>query len=371
MTGIVLIIDTITVIYKNMQLKKLLLVRLLGIFSRLFQIGKLSRIRVFALFFSLGLGLSLTLSACSSSTNNSTATQTTNQKGAVVHIGYQKAATILYSLKAKKDLEKALPGATVTWTEFPAGPPMLEAMNAGSIDFGYTGESPPIFAQVAGIPLVYVAYDPWSPKAEAIIVPKNSPLKTVAELKGKRVAFAKGSNANYLLVKALEKAGLKYDDIKPTTLPPPDARGAFEGNNVEAWAIWDPYLAAAVAATGARTLTDGTGLVPNRGYYLAAKSFVEKQPDTLKTVLDQVKKTSNWAQKNPTEVAKFLSPVLGIDAAVLEVAEKRREYGVLPITDEVIAGQQEAANTFYKIKLVTKSINVKEAVWKGRSTTPT
>ncbi|MBR8839378.1 MAG: sulfonate ABC transporter substrate-binding protein [Stigonema ocellatum SAG 48.90 = DSM 106950] len=353
------------------MLNKLPPSRLLRIFRGFLQSCSLSRIRIFSLFFTLGLGLSFTLSACSpSNTSNSASTQTANQSqtsiGVVVHIGYQKAATILNSLKAKKDLEKALAGAVVTWTEFPAGPPMLEAMNAGSIDFGYTGESPPIFAQAGGTPLLYVAYDPWSPKAEAIIVPKNSPIKNVAELKGKRVAFAKGSNTNFLVVKALEKAGLKYSDIKPAFLAPPDARPAFEGNNVEAWAIWDPYLAAAEAATGGRILTDGTGLAPNRGYYLAAKSFVEKQPNALKTVLEQVKKTSDWAQKNPTEVAKFLSPELGIDAAVLEIAEKRREYGVLPLTEEVIAGQQQVADAFYKIKLLPKQINVKEIVWKDR-----
>nr|WP_237265988.1 sulfonate ABC transporter substrate-binding protein [Tolypothrix bouteillei] len=295
-----------------------------------------------------------------------TLAQNRANQSVVIRIGYQKAATVLNALKTKKDLEKALPaGSKVTWTEFPAGPPMLEAINAGSIDFGYTGESPPIFAQAAGTPLVYVAYDPWSPKAEAIIVPKNSPIKTVADLKGKRVAFAKGSNTNYLVVKALEKAGLKYSDIKPAFLTPPDARAAFEGNNVDAWAIWDPYLAAAVAATGARTLTDGTGLVSNRGYYLAAKSFVQKQPSALKTVLAQVKKISDWAQKNPTDVAKFLSPELGIDAAVLEIAERRRKYGVLPMTKEVIAGQQQVADAFYKIKLLPKQVSVKEIVWQG------
>ncbi|GAA6618286.1 sulfonate ABC transporter substrate-binding protein [Scytonema sp. NUACC26] len=349
------------------MLTKLLSVRYLGIFSGLLQ--RLSRVRRFTLFLTLGLSLSLAVSAFSP-TNTSNAALTLVQNRAsqevVVRIGYQKAATILNAMKAKKDLEKALvANAKVTWTEFPAGPPMLEAMNAGSIDFGYTGESPPIFAQAAGTPLVYVAYDPWSPKAEAIVVPKNSPIKTVADLKGKRVAFAKGSNTNYLVVKALEKAGLKYSDIKPAFLTPPDARAAFEGNNVEAWAIWDPYLAAAVAATGARTLTDGTGLVSNRGYYLAAKSFVQKHPNALKTVLTQVKKISDWAQKNSTEVAKFLSPELGIDAAVLEVAEKRRKYGVLPLTKEVIAGQQQVADAFYKIKLLPKPVVVKDIVWQG------
>ncbi|MUG93541.1 aliphatic sulfonate ABC transporter substrate-binding protein [Scytonema sp. UIC 10036] len=349
------------------MLTKLSSVRFWGIFSGL--LYRLSKIRIMALFFAVGLILSSAVSGFSS-TNTSysalTLAQNSASQSVVVRIGYQKAATILNALKAKKDLEKALPaGSKVTWTEFPAGPPMLEAINAGSIDFGYTGEAPPIFAQAAGIPLVYVAYDPWSPKAEAIIVPKNSPIKTVADLKGKRVAFAKGSNTNYLVVKALEKAGLKYSDIKPAFLAPPDARAAFEGNNVDAWAIWDPYLAAAVAATGARTLTDGTGLVSNRGYYLAAKSFVQKQPLALKTILSQVTKISDWAQKNPTDVAKFLSPELGIDAAVLEVAERRRKYGVLPITKEVIAGQQQVADAFYKIKLLPKQVSVKEIIWQG------
>jgi sulfonate transport system substrate-binding protein len=329
------------------------------------------KIRTLSLLFAVGLGMSLIISACSSSASNPEATTatSTNQpaaSGITVNIGFQKAATVLNALKSKGSLEQALTtsSASVKWTEFPAGPPMLEAMNAGSIDFGYTGESPPIFAQAAGTPLVYVAYDPWSPKAEAIIVPKNSPIKTVAELKGKRVAFAKGSNTNYLVVKALEAAGLQYSDIKPAFLAPADARAAFEGGNVDAWAIWDPYLAAAQEATGARTLTDATNLAPNRGYYLARQEFVEKNPDVLKVVLDEVSKVDKWAASNPTEVAKFLEPQLGIKASALEIAEKRREYGVLPLTDEVIAKQQEIADTFQKIQLIPKQVQVKEIVWK-------
>ncbi|MEH2161062.1 MAG: sulfonate ABC transporter substrate-binding protein [Nostoc sp.] len=341
--------------------------RFLGMVFTCFQKFKQQRIPAFSLLFAVGLGLTLAVSACSpSASNNSGKTQTTS--GTTVRIGYQKASTVLYALKARGELEKAFAasGSSVTWSEFPAGPPLLEALNAGSIDFGYTGESPPIFAQAGGVPLVYVAYDPWSPKAEAILVPKDSPIKSVAELKGKKIAFAKGSNANYLLVKALEKAGVKYSDFQRVTLTPADARAVFERKNVDAWAIWDPYLAAAEAATGARTLTDATGLASNRGYYLAAKSFVDTQADALKIVLNQVKKVSDWAKNNPSEVAKFLSPALGIDAPVLEIAEKRRDYDVLPLTDEVISKQQEVADTFYKIKLIPKEIKVKEIVWRGK-----
>ena len=334
---------------------------------------KKSNIRTFSLLLTVGLGSTLAVSVFSANVGtiqkaNANTIAQNNSSKTVIRIGYQKAATILYALKAKGELETALKasGASVTWTEFPAGPPMLEALNAGSIDFGYTGEAPPIFAQAAGIPLVYVAYDPWTTKAEAIVVHKDSPIKSVADLKGKKVAFAKGSNTNYLVVKALEKAGLKYTDIKPTFLAPADGRAAFEGKNVDAWAIWDPYLAAAQKATGARILTDATGLAPNRGYYLAAKSFAEKNPAALKTVLAGVSKVSDWAKKNPPEVAKLLSPVLGIDAAVLEVAEKRRKYGVLPLTNDVISKQQEIADTFYKINLIPKQIKVKEIVWQSK-----
>ncbi|MCF4967402.1 sulfonate ABC transporter substrate-binding protein [Nostoc sp. CMAA1605] len=334
---------------------------------------QISRIHQLICCFTLGLSLSFVVSACSpGNTNNSAVTPTTNSspttQGVAVRIGYQKAATILNTMRTKGDVEKALTaaGAKVTWTEFPAGPPMLEAMNAGSIDFGYTGEAPPIFAQAGGVPLLYIAYDPWSPKAEAIIVPKDSPIKTVAELKGKRVAFAKGSNTNYLVVKALEAAGLNYTDIKPAYLTPADARAAFEGSNVDAWAIWDPFLAAVEQATGARILTDATNLAPNRGYYLASQAFVSSHPEVLKTLLDEVTKVDKWAANNPQEVAKFLEPELGIPAAALEVAEKRRQYGVLPLTDEIISKQQDIADTFYKIKLIPKQIQVKDIVWQGK-----
>ncbi|MEH1930247.1 MAG: sulfonate ABC transporter substrate-binding protein [Nostoc sp.] len=336
------------------------------IVSSFLQNYEISRIGIFALFFTCGLTLTLVISACANNTGNSVATQTATQ-GVVVRIGYQKAATILSALKNRGNLAQTLTtaGASVKWAEFPAGPPMLEAMNAGSIDFGYTGESPPIFAQAGGTPLLYVAYDPWSPKAEAIIVPKNSPIKTVADLKGKKLAFAKGSNANYLVVKAVEAAGLNYSDIKPAHLTPADARAAFTGGKVDAWAIWDPYLAAVEHDKDVRILTDATNLAPNRGYYLARQEFVNSHPDLLKTLLDEVSKVNEWATNNPEEVAKFLEPELGIPAAALEIAEKRRKYGVLPLTDEVIAQQQNIADTFHKIKLVPKQIQVKDIVWNG------
>lgn len=345
-------------------------------FQRFWHSAKRST-RTFALLSAIAFSATLVISACSPQGATNTATSpsaapaasstTAPTSATTVRIGYQKAASVLSLLKSKGLVEKALAASSssVTWNEFPAGQPLLEALNAGSIDFGYTGESPPIFAQATGVSVRYVAYDPWSPKGEAIVVPKDSSIKSVADLKGKKVGVAKGSNAQYLLVSALQSAGLKFDDVEVKFLKPADARAAFDGGNIDAWSIWDPYLAVAEEKANARVLVDGTGLAPNRGYYLASQSFVEKSPAALKTVLEEVKKESEWATSNPAEVAKFLAPTLGIDAAVLEKAEKRREYGVLPLTDEVIGKQQVIADTFHDIKLIPKKISIKEAVWSG------
>ncbi|MEG3896564.1 MULTISPECIES: sulfonate ABC transporter substrate-binding protein [unclassified Microcoleus] len=351
------------------MLIKLAETHLLGILSYCRQIFLSRRVRSLSLLFATGLGLSLVVAACSpTATTQDTATANTSAptKSVTVSIGYQKSATVLNALKTKGDLEKALATSksSVKFVEFPAGPPLLEGMNAGSIDFGYTGEAPPVFAQAAGTPLVYVAYETANPKSEGIVVPKDSPIKTLADLKGKKVAFAKGSNTNYLIVKALEKAGLQYSDITPVFLKPADARAAFEGGNVDAWAIWDPYLAAAEKTAGARLITDATDIAANRGYYLARKGFVDEHPEILKLILDEVKKVDRWAAGNPVEVAKFLETQLGIEASVLEVSEKRRNYGVSPLTDEEIAGQQEIADTFHKLELIPKPVQVKQIVLK-------
>lgn len=320
--------------------------------------------------FAGGLCLSFALAACGGGNSASTSTptpiaaNTATPSSAVVRIGYQKSATLLNTLKSQGTLEKRLQpqGITVQWSEFSAGPAILEGLNVGQIDFGYTGETPPIFAQAANAPLVYVAYEPLGPKAEAILIPKDSTIQSVADLKGKKVALNKGSNVHYLLVAALENAGLQYTDITPVFLPPADARAAFEQGSVDAWVIWDPYAAVAETAIGARILTDGTGLVENRGFFLASQKFVDQNPQVVTAILEELKTTSQWAQSNPQKVAEFLSKETGIDVDSLLLAEKRRNYGVDPLTPETISGQQKIADTFYRLKLIPKEISIQSVV---------
>jgi sulfonate transport system substrate-binding protein len=286
----------------------------------------------------------------------------------VIRIGFQKYGNVVL-LKGKGDLEKRLAplGYKVVWTEFSSGPPLLEALNIGAIDFGHAGEAPPIFAQAAGAPFVYVAHEPPAPRGEAILVPKTSPITTVAELKGKKVALNKGSNVHYLLVKALERAGVKYSEIQPVFLAPADARAAFERGAVDAWVIWDPFQAAAEAATGARTLADGTDLVANHQFYLATRKFADGNPQAVDAVIASLAEIDRWAKDNARAAAEELSPGIGIPAPILQVALERQSYGVKPLDETVVAEQQRIADTFHALGLLPKPVTVSDIVRRSGS----
>ena len=279
-------------------------------------------------------------------------------------IGYQKFGTLII-LKSRGDLDKRLAahGVTVKWAEFPAGAPILEGMNGGSVDFGITGETPPVFAQAAAGSVVrYIAYEPAAPAGEAILVPKNSPLKTLADLKGKRIAVAKGSNSYYLLVQALKKAGLTLDDVNVAFLKPADANAAFAQGDVDAWSIWDYYYAAGQAQSGARVLASGEGLIDNHAFFLASKDEIAKYPEVLKIALEETAKVDLWAKDHPDEAAALLSQQVGIDAAILKTAIQRSGFGPKPLGPEVIAAQQRMADTLYALKQLPNAITVKDAV---------
>jgi len=285
-------------------------------------------------------------------------------------IGYQKYGTLII-LKSRGDLEKRLApyGVEVKWSEFFAGAPILEAMNAGAVDFGITGETPPVFAQAAPGSLVrYVAYEPAAPAGEAILVPKGSPLKSVADLKGRTVGVARGSNSQYLLVRALQKAGLKWTDITVSYLKPADANAAFVRNNIDAWSIWDYYLAAAQQLSDARVLQGGDGVVDNYAFFLASDPFLKQYPKVAQIAVEEVAKVDEWTRTHTGEAAKLLAQATGIDAPIIETALKRAGYGPRPLSPEVIAAQQRIADALFDIELLPAKFAVKDAVWTGFST---
>ena len=288
----------------------------------------------------------------------------TQAQAETLRIGYQKYGTLVL-LKAKGTLEKRLAeqGVEVKWTEFPGGPQLLEGLNVGSVDFGVTGETPPVFAQAAGADLVYVAHEPPAPTGEAILVPKDSSIQSVAELKDKKVALNKGSNVHYLLVRALEDAGLKYSDIQPVYLPPADARAAFERGSVDAWVIWDPFQSAAEHQLQARTLRDGTGLVDNHQFYLATKPYAEKNPQVIGALVEEIRGVGEWVQGNLEEATSQVAPLIGLSPEITRQAVERQGYGAQFITPPVVEAQQKIADTFTDLKLIPKKLSIKDVIW--------
>lgn len=281
-----------------------------------------------------------------------------------LRIGYQKSASLFVLQKAQGSLEKKLSplGFGVKWVEFPAGPQLLEGLNVGAVDVGYVGEAPPIFAQAAGAKFVYFGYDPAAPQAEAILVTKDSPIRSVAELKGKKIALNKGSNVHYLLAKVLEKNGLKITDVEVVYLAPADGRAAFESKRIDAWVIWDPFQAAAEKAVGARVLADGTSVVNNYQYYLGARDFVTKHPKVIDALFADSVEQGIWLKKNLRQAAELIAPLQGLPVEVVELALQRYQFNVKPITAAVAADQQKIADTFFELKLIPKAIKVSEAV---------
>lgn len=328
--------------------------------------------KTFALLFGIGLSLSLVVSACTNNTNSSTtpnaepvATSPTSASEKVLRIGYQKSG-VLFLVKYRGGLEKRLKplNVAVKWNEFSSPTPLVEALGAGSIDLGQTSDAGAITAQAAGIDMVTVANSRPSPKSLAILVAKDSPIRKVTDLKGKKVAFNKGSVAQALAIEALRSAGMKYSEIQPVFLQPPEGRAAFERGSVDAWVVWDPFFAAAERKANARVLVDGEGLNPFREYYLASRKFTDENPDIVKQVIVEAQAVGDWATKNPQEVAKFLAPHMKLDVATMELAESRKtRYGAQPIQPEALAEQQKVADSFSQLKLIPKQIEVANIAW--------
>lgn len=289
------------------------------------------------------------------------------QTAKVLRIGYQKSSTLATILKTNGTLEKLLApnGVTISWHEFSSGLPLLEALNIGAVDVSAdVADTVPVFAQAAGARLTYVAQEAPSPSAQAIVVRSDSPIRSVADLKRKKIAVTKAAGAHYLLIATLEKAGLKFSDIEPAYLTPADSRAAFERGSVDAWVAYDPFLAGVQHQSQVRILADGRGVADYQRYYLASTPFAAANGAILAIYFSELQKTGRWVQQQPKEAAAFLAPVWGLDAATIELANSRRSYNVRAVVVGALAEQQRIADAFFAAGLLPKKVNATDvAIW--------
>lgn len=289
----------------------------------------------------------------------------------VINIGYQRSSTLWILLKYDGHLEERLKplGFTVQWHEFSTG--LLSALNAGSVDLhADVADAFALFTQAANAPLTYYAREAPSPGAQAIIVPENSPIHNIADLKGKTVAVSKGSGSNFLLISALKQAGLTLNDITPRYLEAPDGVAAFASGNVDAWAIWDPFLATQQREHHVRVIADGNnGIADYNRFYVATTSFAKAHPEVLQVVFDTLRQAGQWVKGYPQEAAKNLSPLWGnIPPETVELANTRRSYNIVPVNVSELAEQQRIADTYYQAKLIPKPLKISDiSVWTPNS----
>ncbi|MGL5940993.1 MAG: aliphatic sulfonate ABC transporter substrate-binding protein [Waterburya sp.] len=309
----------------------------------------------------------MNLSACNAKKSTAPGATSTSDSATVktVRIGYQNSG-VFFLVKNRGGLEKRLApmNVKVEWSEFTSPTPLIEALSTKSIDIGQSSEAGAVTAQAANEDLVAVANSRPSPQSIAIIVPSDSPVQKIEDLKGKKIGFNKGSAAQYLVTQALQKSKISYSDIKPVFLLPPDGRAAFEQGSIDAWAIWDPYFAAAQKESQARVLVNAKGLSQFREFYIASRQFAQENPDLVQQIIAEAQVVGDWAIANPQKVAQLLAPELKLDVSTLELAESRKtRYGARPIESEAIAETQQVANQFYQLKLIPKEIKTQNMVW--------
>jgi sulfonate transport system substrate-binding protein len=279
----------------------------------------------------------------------------------VLRVVRPKQLTALAVLEQQKTLERALLplGFSVSWLEFAAGPQQLEALGAGALDVAATAESPPIFAQAAGAPLVYLASVPPSGKSVSLLVPLGSHATGIADLKGKKVAFQKASIGHYLTIKGLAKVGLTLDDVRSVFLPPPDANAAFSQSQVDAWFIWEPFVTRAVQSQIGRVLLDGAELRDSCNFLSTTQAFAAEHPDVLRVFLSELQRTEAWSRDHPREMAELLAPSLMSDVPTLLEMHRKYTFGVLPISESWMQKQQEVADLWLRLGFLPQRVDVR------------
>jgi aliphatic sulfonates family ABC transporter substrate-binding protein len=281
-----------------------------------------------------------------------------------INIGYQKNGVLLLA-KSRGVVDAVMRPIKLNWIEFSSGPPLLEAMNAGAVDLGATGDTPPIFAQAAGAGLQYVAVQPLSGAGEALLVPAASPIRKVGALNGGRIAFTKASSSHLLVANALAGAGLTLAQVRPVYLSPSDAAVAFGRGAVDAWAIWDPFLALAERDQKVRVLITGAELPRTDAFYLASNRILADAPKALAQLLNALRAEAAWGQAHRREVVQIVSAANGLPADIVETSLRRGALAVEPLTRDVLARQQAAADTLQDIGVVPRKIRVADAAWPG------
>lgn len=255
--------------------------------------------------------------------------------------------------------DKDLPDALV-WHPFTAGTTLLEALSAGAIDVGVVGNAPPIFAQAGGFDVRIIGVASGAQNNNALLLPEGSTVQQVADLKGKRVAVAKGTSGHYLLLAALRQAGLTSRDVNIAYVSPVDAQNAFASGRLEAWSVWYPFVGQATSR-GARILVDG-GPWPETGQNFTVASLKAladpERAAQAGDLLARLARAQAWATAHPDAWAEVFAQTTRLPVALVRDMLAHQNLNYAPIDPAVIALQQRLADTFATEHVIPRPLDV-------------
>jgi sulfonate transport system substrate-binding protein len=277
---------------------------------------------------------------------------TTSLSSVTLNIGDQKG-TGAEALLTAAGLINKLPFHAV-WSDFTSGPPMLQAMGSGSIDIGGVGDAPPVVAAAGDYKVAIVGARTSNPLAAALLVPKNSPIHSVAQLRGKKIAMAPGSSGNYHLLAVLAKAGIPVSDVTLDDLQPADALAAFSAGQVDAWDVWSPYIEQAVAQDHARILVTGVPYQSVYSFEVASRSALAdpSKAAAIKAYLKLLNQAYVWAGTHPSGWATSWAAATGLPISIMDLAAKDDTTTPVAVNSAVVASEQSVANAFASAKLI-------------------
>ncbi|AKU35608.1 nitrate ABC transporter substrate-binding protein [Lacticaseibacillus paracasei] len=285
-----------------------------------------------------------------------------------VTIGYQKADPVDIARQHGELIKKMkAKGYQVVFKEFSDGAALMTALKSGAIDYARVGDTPPVTAKAAGTDIALIAAGATKEYGSGILVGKNSQITNLKQLKGKTIAYQKGTAAQYLIIQALKKAGLSTNDVKLVNMDQSSASVAFAKGSVDAWVTWDPYTATAQGNQGAKLLTNGTGLAKNRDFLISTQNYAKTHTALSKLLTTYINDDMTWANNHHTQLIAMLSKTLKLSDAVIQKMVERRTYAMALVKADssIVDEENQIANTFYQEGVVTEKVDMKTTLVSG------
>lgn len=269
-----------------------------------------------------------------------------------------------YNVRASVEASGVLKDApyTVDWKHFQSAAPVAEGLEAGALDLGFLGDSGFIFLAAKGAAVKLIGVSRQNPDTIALLVPKDSPARTIEDLKGKKVAYWPGAWSQQLTLRALEKAGLPNDYVEFVKLMPIDAAAALPQGSIDAFPVWEPYISQQQVFSGARPIITARGLMPGLSSIAANANAIEPKRAAIADFLGRLKKARAWVQANKETYADLWAKKANLDQAVSRHWIGQADMSVGPVDAGAAADYQGTADFLVQTGALAKSFDTKTAI---------